>query len=163
VPHPGDDSDFGTLLNGDAFGPGDGATSDRRGVVRNRTGQFVGHVAMAGVEGQECHDRPVEILDILGMGFVPASGVGFLTFGILFGGPFGFKVGTDVFDDRCRCPYAFGEGLSAFFSWTIQWGPAALTLRVKAASPGRSSAQPSGAVWTSPLGDRTLFGVGPGE
>src|SRR5262245_31942976 len=49
-----------------------------------------------------------------------------------------------------------------FFSCTTQWSPAALTRRVRAASPGGSSAQPSGAVRTVPSAARTVFGVGPG-
>jgi hypothetical protein len=52
--------------------------------------------------------------------------------------------------------------LRPFFSWTIQWGPAALTLRVKAASPGGSNTPSSGAVSTLPSPERTAFGVGPG-
>ena len=38
----------------------------------------------------------------------------------------------------------------------------ALTRRVRAASPGGSSTQPSGAVSTFPSAERTVFGVGPG-
>jgi hypothetical protein len=49
-----------------------------------------------------------------------------------------------------------------FFSWTIQWSPAAFTRLVRAASPGGSSAQPSGAVRTVPSAARTVLGVGPG-
>src|SRR5437588_104934 len=49
-----------------------------------------------------------------------------------------------------------------FFSWTIQWSPAAFTLRVRAASPGGRRTQPSGAVRTRPSVVRTVFGVGPG-
>src|SRR5437764_11601757 len=49
-----------------------------------------------------------------------------------------------------------------FFSCTTQWSPASFTWRVRAASPGGSSAQPSGAVRTVPSAARTVFGVGPG-
>src|SRR6202035_210417 len=49
-----------------------------------------------------------------------------------------------------------------FFSCTTQWSPAAFTRRVRAASPGGSSAQPSGAVRIEPSTARTVFGVGPG-
>ena len=49
-----------------------------------------------------------------------------------------------------------------FFSCTTQWSPASFTPRVRAASPGGSSAQPSGAVRTVPSAARTVFGVGPG-
>jgi len=49
-----------------------------------------------------------------------------------------------------------------FFSCTIQCWQAALTLRVKAASPGGSSIQPSGGVRILPSAGRPVFGVGPG-
>src|SRR6516225_7325988 len=49
-----------------------------------------------------------------------------------------------------------------FFSCTTQWSPASFTRRVKAASPGGRSAQPSGTVRTRPSAARTVFGVGPG-
>ena len=49
-----------------------------------------------------------------------------------------------------------------FFSWTTQCSPAAFTLRVRAASPGGRSTQPSGAIRILPSTDWTEFGVGPG-
>src|SRR5215831_9058679 len=49
-----------------------------------------------------------------------------------------------------------------FFSCTTQCSPASFTRRVRAASPGGSSNQPSGAVKTRPSAARTVFGVGPG-
>src|SRR5262249_31895884 len=49
-----------------------------------------------------------------------------------------------------------------FFSCTTQCSPASFTRRVRAASPGGGSAQPSGAVRTVPSAARTVFGVGPG-
>src|SRR5690606_9463098 len=52
--------------------------------------------------------------------------------------------------------------LRPFFSCTTQCSPAAFTRRVSAASPGGSSAQPSGTVSTSPLAARTVPGEGPG-
>src|SRR5262249_18040868 len=45
---------------------------------------------------------------------------------------------------------------------TTQCSPASFTRRVRAASPGGSSAQPSGAVRIRPSTARTVFGVGPG-
>jgi hypothetical protein len=47
-------------------------------------------------------------------------------------------------------------------SATAQWSPASFTRRVRAASPGGSSTQPSGTVRTFPSADRTVSGVGPG-
>src|SRR5262249_13911689 len=52
--------------------------------------------------------------------------------------------------------------LRPFFSWTTQCSPAALTRRVRGASPGGSSNQPSRTVQTPPSRARTVFGVGPG-
>lgn len=114
MPHPGDDSGLGTLLNRDSFRPGDRSTAHGRGVIGDGTGQFIGHVGMVGVEGQECQDRPVEILDVFGLLFVPASGIGLLAFCVPFGGPLGIEFGTDFVDGSCRCPNASGEDLPAF-------------------------------------------------
>ena len=58
------------------------------------------------MKGQERHDRPKEILDVLGLGLVTASGVGFLLLGEALGGSLGFEVGTNALDGRCRCPHA---------------------------------------------------------
>jgi hypothetical protein len=58
------------------------------------------------VEGQERHDRPVEVLDVLGLGLVTAAGVGLLAPGVALRGPLCFEFGTDALDGRRRCPDA---------------------------------------------------------
>ena len=79
--HPGDDGSLGPLLDRDAFRPGDGAAANRRGVIGHGLGQPVGEIGVIGMKGQERHDRPQEILDVLGLGLITASGVGFLLLG----------------------------------------------------------------------------------
>ena len=69
-------------------------------------GQPVGEIGVCGVECQERHDRPVEVLDVLGLDLLPASGVGFLLLGEPFGGTLGFEVGTNPLDSRLRYPNA---------------------------------------------------------
>ena len=58
------------------------------------------------MERQECHHRSVEVLDVFGLGFVPASGIGIFAFGVALGGPLGFEFGTNLVDGGCRCPHA---------------------------------------------------------
>ena len=106
MPHPCDDRSLGTLFDGDSLRPGDRAATDRGGVIGNRTGKPVGEVGMGRVEGQERQHRPVEIVDIFGLSFVPASGIGFFSFGIALGGPLNFEFGTNLVDGRCRRPNA---------------------------------------------------------
>ena len=94
------------LLDRDALGPGDRAAPDRRGMIGDGTGQPVGEVGVSGMEGQERHDRPVEVLDVLGLGLLTASGVGLLLLGEALGGSLGFEFGTNPVDGRRRCPNA---------------------------------------------------------
>ena len=68
--------------------------------------QSVGEVGVVGVECQEPDHRPVKILDVLGLGLFPASGVGFLLLCEPFGGSLGFEVGTNPLDGRLRGPNA---------------------------------------------------------
>ena len=72
--HPGDHGGLGPLLDRDSFRPGDRPAADRRGVLGDGTGQPVGEVGVAGVEGEERHDRPVEVLDVLGLGLLTTPG-----------------------------------------------------------------------------------------
>ena len=104
MPHPGNDGGFGTLLDGDAFGPGDGAAANRGGMVHNFPCNLPGEIGVPWVEVQGLDDRPVEILDIFGLGLVPASCVSLPAFGIGIGGSLDFEFGTDLLDGRCRCP-----------------------------------------------------------
>jgi hypothetical protein len=78
VPHPGDDGSFGPLLDRDSLRPSDRATSNRGGVIGHGMGESVSEVSICGMEGQELQHRCVEILDVLGLGLVPASAVSLL-------------------------------------------------------------------------------------
>ena len=73
------------------------------------------------MEGQERHDRPVEVLDVLGLGLLPASGVGFLLLGEALGGSLGFEFGTNTLDRSPPLPRRPVEKtFRPFFSATTQ-------------------------------------------
>jgi len=114
VAHPGDHGSLGPLLNRDAFGSGDCPASNGRGVIGHGTGKQAGEGGVVGVEGQECHHRAEEILDILSLGLVPAAGVSFFALNVPRGGPFAFQFGSNAVDCRCRCPNPEGEDFPAF-------------------------------------------------
>lgn len=116
MPPPGDASRLGTLFDRDSFRPGNGPAADRCGMVGHDTGEPLGEIGMPGMEGQERQYRLEEILDVLGLSLVPASGIGLLAFRIAFGGPLSFEFGPDLLDDRCRCPNASEEDLPALSS-----------------------------------------------
>jgi hypothetical protein len=78
VAHPGDDGGFGPPPDRDALRPGHGAAADRRGVVVTARASLSARPAWVGVEGQERHDRPEEVPDVLGLRPVSAAGVGCL-------------------------------------------------------------------------------------
>ena len=106
VPQPSNDGGFGTLFDGDPLCPGDGAASDWRGMIGNRMGKPNGEISVCRMEGQELHHGSVEVLHVFGLSFVPASGIRFFAFGVALGGPFLFKVGTDLLDGGCCRPNA---------------------------------------------------------
>ena len=106
MPHPRNDGGLGTLFDGDSLRPGDGAAADRSSMIGNRTGQPTGEISVCRMEGQERHHRSVEIFDVFGLGFVPASGIGIFAFGVSLGGSLGFEFGTNLVDGGCRCPNA---------------------------------------------------------
>ncbi len=61
----------------------------------------MGEVSVCRMEGQEFQHRSVEIFDVFGLGFIPASGVGLFAFGVTFGGSLGFEFGSNLVDGRC--------------------------------------------------------------
>jgi WD40 repeat protein len=106
VAHPGDHRSLGPLLDRNAFRPGHRAAPDRRGVVGNGTGQPVGDVGVRRVEAEERDHRPVEVVDVLGLGLLPASGIGFLLLGEAHRGPLGFEFDPNAVNGRRRRPHA---------------------------------------------------------
>ena len=114
VPHPGDHSGLGSLLDGNTLRPGDRAASDRRGVIGDGSCHPVGEISVFLMKAQERDHGPQKVIHILGLGLSTSAGIGFLAFGEALGGPLGFKLGTDAFDGCCRCPNAPGEDLPAF-------------------------------------------------
>ena len=81
MPHPGDYGGFGPLLDRDALRSGDCPGANGRGMNRDSTGEPVGKINVILMKAQERHHRPVEILDVLSLGLVTASGVGLLLLG----------------------------------------------------------------------------------
>ncbi len=65
----------------------------------------MGEVSVCRMEGQEFQHRSVEIFDVFGLGFVPASCVGISAFGVFLGGSLGFEFGPNLVDGGCRCPH----------------------------------------------------------
>ena len=66
----------------------------------------VGEMGVRRMEGQERQHRPVEVLDVLGLGLVTAAGVGLPAPGVALRGPLDFEFGADAVDGRRRCPHA---------------------------------------------------------
>ncbi len=77
------------------------------------TGQPIGEVGMGGVECEERHHRPVEVLDVLLLDLLTSPGSSLLLPGIPVRGSFGFQFGPNPLDGLCRCPDAPGEQLPA--------------------------------------------------
>jgi hypothetical protein len=103
--HPGNHGGFGARLDRDALRSCDRAGSNRRGMVSDATGQAVGEISVISMKRQERHDSPVEIINVLGLGLVTASGVALLLFGEALRGSLGFEfgVGSYVAVDSTRC------------------------------------------------------------
>ena len=95
MPHPGDDGGFGSLFDGDALPPCDRAAPHGRCMGGDGLRQPVGEIGVCVVECQERHYRPVEVLDVLGLDLLTASGVRFLLLGEPFGGSLGFELATN--------------------------------------------------------------------
>jgi len=113
MPHPGDHRSLGPLLDGDAFRTGDRSRSDRGGMVGDGAGESPGEIGVRGVEGEEHHDHRVKVLDVLGLGCLPASGVGLSLLGEALRRAFRFEIGANPLDGRRRGPDSLGEDLPA--------------------------------------------------
>jgi hypothetical protein len=113
VAHPGNHGSLGSLFDRNAFCPGHCSTSNRGGVIRDSPCHSVGKIGVTRMKGQERPHRPQEVLDVIGLGLVTASGVGLLLFGETLGRSFGVEIGTNPVDGRCRCLNAPGEDLAA--------------------------------------------------
>jgi len=100
-PIPGDDGGSGPLFDRDALNADQRAASDGIGVIRHGTGQPVSEIGVAAMEGQKRDRRSEEVLDVLGLGFVTASGIGFLLLGKALGGSLGVEFATNPLDGRC--------------------------------------------------------------
>ncbi len=83
-------------------------------MIGNRTGQPTGEIIVCRMEGQKRHDRPVEIFDVFGLGFIPASGIGIFAFRVSLGGSLGFEIDTNLVDGGSRCPDTARENLATF-------------------------------------------------
>src|ERR1019366_6887036 len=89
-----------------ALGPSHGAAPDWCGVIGNGTGHSFGKIGVVSVKGQERSHGPEEVLKVFSLGFVTASGIGFLLLGETHRGSFCIEIGSNTFNGRCPCPYA---------------------------------------------------------
>ena len=67
-------------------------------MIGDGPGHPLGEIGVVRMEGQERHDRPEEVLDVLGLGFFTAAGVGLFLLGEALGGSLGFEFGTNAVD-----------------------------------------------------------------
>jgi hypothetical protein len=102
VTHPGDDGGLGPLLDRDSFRPGDRPAPDRSCMIGDGPCQPSGEVGVAGMEGEEQHDRPLEVLDILGLQRLTTPGCGLLPLRVAFGGPLGLQFGSNPVEEDGR-------------------------------------------------------------
>ena len=163
MPHPGDHGGFGPLLDGDALRSGDGPAVYRGGMIGHGPCQPLGQ-DRRGRDGRPGTPRP------------PRRSPRRTRPGPFPGDGHRLLYVWRSLRWLARLPIRLGCGrwwllvpttprektLRPFFSCTTQCSPVSLTRRVRAASPGGSRTQPSGAVSTLPSEDRTVFGVGPG-
>ena len=103
---PSDDRRLGSFFDWDSFCSGNGAASNRRGVIGDGMSKLFGQIGIAWMKRQKLQNRPVEIFDVFGLGLASASGGGFLLFDKRIGRAFNFKFGPSPFNDCRWCPNA---------------------------------------------------------
>ena len=162
VTHPGYYGSLGPLFDRNAFRSGNSSTTHRRRMLGDGSRQAFGQVRIAEMEVEESHHRSAEIFNVFGLCLLASTAIRGLAFGVGLGGPLCIELGTNSFDGCRGGPNAAREYLAASFFSDDPMISGDFTRRVKAASPGGSRIQPAGAARTWPLGDRTVFGVGPG-
>jgi hypothetical protein len=89
VAHPSDHGSFGPLLDGNSLRPGNRPTSDRRCMTGDGLCDLAGEIRVIGVEGQERQHCPLKVFNILGLGLLSATNIGFFPLGMPFCGSFG--------------------------------------------------------------------------
>src|SRR5207237_10622622 len=82
-------------------------------------------------------DCIVEILDVLFVGFLTASGIGGLFLGKALGRALGFEVGANPLNGRPCCPNAAGKDLAALLFGNDPMIPSSLHTPGKASITGR--------------------------
>ncbi len=73
MPHPGDHGGFRPLLDRDSLRSGDRPAADRRGMLGDRSCEALRQIGVALMEGEERQHRPLEALDVPGLGRLPAT------------------------------------------------------------------------------------------
>ena len=163
MPHPGNDGGCGPVLDRDSLRPGHGAATDRGGVIGNRAGQLTGEISVS--QGERPGTSPPPCRNLRRIRPELYSGVGHLHF-CVWRSPRWIARLRDRHESCRWWPPLPKRPVRKPCGPSSPERPndprPALTRRVKAASPGGSRIQPSGAVSTSPSADRTDFGVGPG-
>ena len=113
VPHPGNDSGLGSLLNGNAFGSRHRPTTDRRGVIGHRSCQTVGKLGVVWMEGQKSDHCPQEVLDVFGLDLFTSLSSRLFPFGKLFCRSLCVEFSPNSINGDSRCPHSFGKGFAA--------------------------------------------------
>src|SRR6188768_3719150 len=82
-------------------------------MIGHRLRQSLGQIGMRRVEGQECHDCPVEVLDVYRLGFLSSARAGFLLLSKTLRRSLDFEFSANPVDGCRPCPHAVREDLSA--------------------------------------------------
>jgi len=106
VTHPRNDGGFGPLLDRDSFCSGDGAATNRGGMIGHNTSKPLSKIGMVGMKGEKRHDRPCEVFDLNLSGLFPSLGIGDFAFCKALGGSLGFEFGLNPLNRCCRCPHS---------------------------------------------------------
>ena len=126
-------------------------------------GQLLGEIGVVPMKAQERDNRSMEVFDVLGLHFLPASSVTDSALREALRGSLGLQFGANALHRFSRSPNAFGKDLSALLLGDGEVISGCLILRVRATSPGGTNIQPLGTLTTLPSAARTVFDVGPGE
>lgn len=112
VAEPGDGGGLGPVLDGDAFGTGDGAAAHGCRVGRDQIGEELGVGGVAGMKREERKHGGAEIFDVVGFGDDAALAAGVEATGVGGIGALGFDFGAQGRDAVGGSPNAVGEPLA---------------------------------------------------
>ena len=112
VAEPSDGGGLGSILDGNAFGAGDGAAAHGCRVGRDQIGEELGVAGVAGMKREERKHGGAKILDVVGLGDGAALAAGVEATGVGGIGALGFEFGAQGSDAVGGRPNAAGEPLA---------------------------------------------------